>query len=96
MFLVLDEKETHTGTSHQQVEGAEVLIAEGGTVAEAFRRIGVTQQTLSQCRMEYGRIRMDQVRRLNRLEYENSRLRRAVADMTLDYQILKEMAEGNF
>ena len=73
-----------------------MLIAGGGTVAEASRRIGVTQQTPSQWRMEYGRIRMDQVRRLNRLEYENSRLRRAVADMTLDYQILKEMAEGNF
>ena len=66
-----------------------MLIAEGGTVAEAFRRIGVTQQTLSQWRMEYGRIRMDQVRRLNRLEYENSRLRRAVADLALDYQILR-------
>ncbi len=79
MFLVLDEEETRTGTSHQQVEGAEVLIAEGGTVAEAFRRIGVTQQTLSQWRIEYGRIRMDQP----------SWWRRAVGDLALDYQILR-------
>ena len=75
---------------------AEVAIAEGGTVAEAARRIGVTQQTFYRWRSEYGGLRIDQARRLKRLDSENSRLKRAVADLTLDNQILKEAAEGNF
>ncbi len=75
---------------------AEVAIAEGGTVAEAARRIGVTQQTFYRWRTEYGGLRIDQARRLKRLESENGRLKRAVADLTLDNQILKEAAEGNF
>ena len=75
---------------------AEVAIAEGGTVAEAALRIGVTQQTFYRWRSEYGGLRIDQARRLKRLESENSRLKRAVADLTLDNQILKEAAEGNF
>ena len=75
---------------------AEVMIAEGSTVAEASRRIGVTQQAFYRWRTEYGGLRIDQVRRLKQLESENSRLRRAVADLTLDNQILREATEGNF
>ena len=75
---------------------AEVAIAEGGTVAEASRRIGVTEQTFYRWRNEYGGLRIDQVKRLKRLESENTRLKRAVADLTLDNQILKEAAEGSF
>ena len=75
---------------------AEIAIAEGSTVAEASRRIGVTEQTFYQWRSEYGGLRIDQARRLKRLESENGRLKRAVADLTLDNQILKEAAEGNF
>ena len=75
---------------------AEVAIAEGGTVVEAARRIGVTQQTFYRWRTEYGGLRIDQARRLKRLESENSHLKRAVADLTLDNQILREAAEGNF
>ena len=75
---------------------AEVAIAAGSTVAEASRRIGVTEQTFYRWRSEYGGLRIDQARRLKRLESENSRLKRAVADLTLDNQILKEAAEGNF
>ncbi len=63
-------------------------------VAEACRRIGVTQQTFYRWRTEYGGLRIDQVKRLKQLELENSRLRRAVADLTLDNQILREAAEG--
>ena len=74
---------------------AEVAIAEGSTVVEASRRIGVTQQTFYRWRTECG-LRIDQARGLKRLESENSRLRRAVADLTLDNQILKAAAEGNF
>lgn len=75
---------------------AEVAIAEGCTVAGASRRIGVTQQTFYRWRAEYGGLRIDQARRLKQLEAENTRLERAVADLTLDNQILKEAAEGNF
>ena len=75
---------------------AEVAIAEGGTVAEASRRIGITEQTFYRWRSEYGCLRLDQARRLKHLESENGRLRRAVADLALDDQILKEAAQGNF
>ena len=73
-----------------------MAIAEGGTVAEAARRIGVIQQTFYRWRTEYGGLRIDQARRLKRLESENSRLKTAVAGLTLDNQILREAAEGNF
>ena len=73
---------------------AEVAIAAGSTVAEASRSIGVTEQTFYRWRSEYGGLRIDQARRLKQLESENGRLRRAVADHTLDNQILKEAARG--
>jgi len=75
---------------------AEVAISEGGTVAEASRQIGLTEQTFYRWRNEYGGLRIDQVKRLKRLESENTRLKRAVADLIVDNQILKEVAEGNF
>ena len=75
---------------------AEVARAEGSTVAEASRSIRVTEQTFYRWRSECGGLRIDQARRLKRLESENSRLKRAVAGLTLDNQILKEAAEGNF
>ncbi len=73
-----------------------MAISAGSTVAEASRRIGVTQQTFYRWRTEYRGLRIDQARRLKRLETENSRLRRAAADLTLDNQILREAAEGDF
>ena len=75
---------------------AEVVISSGSTVVEAVRRIGVSEQTFYRWRAEYGGLRVDQARRLKQLETENSRLKRAVAELTLDNQILKEAAEGNF
>ena len=74
----------------------DVAISEGSTVAEARRRIGMAQQTFYRWRTEYGGFRIDQARRLKRLESENGRLRRAVADLTLDNQMLREASEGNF
>ena len=56
----------------------------------------MTEQTFYRWRAEYGGLRIDQARRLKQLETENGRLRRAVADLTLDKQILKEAAQGNF
>ena len=74
----------------------EVAMAQGSTVAGASRQIGVTQQTFYRWRNEYGGLRIDQVKRLKQLESENTRLKRAIADLTLDNQILKEASEGNF
>jgi len=75
---------------------AEVLISQGRSVAEAARAIGVTEQSYYRWRKEYGGLKMDQARRLKELERENARLRRAVADLTLDKMILAEAARGNF
>ena len=75
---------------------AEVVLVQGRTVAEASRQIGVTEQTFYRWRNEYGGLRIDKVRRFKQLELQNTRLKRAVADLTLDNQILREAAEGNF
>ena len=75
---------------------AEVAMSTGSTVVEAVRQIGVTEQTFYRWRNEYGGLSIDQAKRLKQIEAENSRLKRAIADLTLDNQILKEAAEGNF
>ncbi len=75
---------------------AEVIVARGGSVEEACRQIGVTEQTYYRWRKEYGGLKMDQAKRLKELEQENARLRRAVSDLTLDKMILQEAARGNF
>ena len=65
-------------------------------MGEVCRSLGVTEQTYYRWRKEYGGLKMDQAKRLKELEQENTRLRRAVADLTLDKLILKEAARGNF
>ena len=75
---------------------AEVALSTGSTVVEAVRQLGVTEQTFYRWRNEYGGLSVDQAKRLKRIEAENTRLKRAVADLTLDNQILKDAAEGNF
>lgn len=75
---------------------ADVLASQGKTVEMACREIGVSDATYYKWRKEYGGMGMDQARRLKELETENKRLKRAVADLTLDNQILKEVNEGNF
>jgi len=74
----------------------DVLMAQGRPVADAVRSIGVTEVTYYRWRSEYGGLKGDQVKRLKELETENSRLRRAVSDLTLDKLILTEAARGNF
>ena len=74
---------------------AEVLMSQGATVGEASRKIGVTEQTYYRWRREYGSMRVEQAKRLKELEKENSRLKRLVADLSLDNAILKEAAQGN-
>jgi len=75
---------------------AEVLINEGMTTKQASRQLGITDQTYYRWRKEYGGLRIDQARKLKDLERENSRLKRLVADLSLDNQILKEASRGNF
>jgi transposase-like protein len=65
-------------------------------VADAIRQIGVTEVTYYRWRQEYGGLKLDQVKRLKELELENTRLRKAVSDLTLDKLILKEAARGNY
>lgn len=74
----------------------DVLTSQGKSVAEAIRSIGVTAVTYYRWRSEYGGLKGDQVKRLKELEAENSRLRRAISDLTLDKMILAEAARGNF
>ena len=74
---------------------AEVLLSQGSTVGEASRKLGVTEQTYYRWRKEYGGMRVNQARRLKELEKENSRLKKLVADLSLDNAILKEAARGN-
>jgi putative transposase len=75
---------------------AEVDLAKGLTVAQACKKIGVTEQTYYRWRKEYGGVRMDQAKRMKDLEKENARLKRLLADAELDKAILRESASGNF
>ena len=88
------------GFSAEQIIGklreAEVLLSQGSTVGELSRKLGITEQTYYRWRREYGGMRLEQARRLKELEKENGRLKRLVADLTLDNAILKEAALGNF
>ena len=74
----------------------EVLQGQGMTVADAVRKIGVSEQTFYRWRKQYGGMGTDQLRELKRLQKENERLRKAVSDLTLDKLILAEAARGNF
>ena len=74
----------------------DVLTSQGQSVANAVRAIGVTEVTYYRWRQEYGGLKSDQIKRMKALELENQRLRTAVADLTLDKQILAEAARGNF
>jgi transposase-like protein len=75
---------------------AEVALAQGSTVPDVCRRLGVAEQTYYRWRKEYGGLGRDQARRLKDLERENSRLKKLVADLSLDNAILREAAQGNF
>ena len=75
---------------------AEVLLAKGTKMPQVCRTLGVTEHTYYRWRKEYGGVRTDQVKRLKDLEKENGRLKKVVADLTLDNAILKEAAYPNF
>jgi transposase-like protein len=74
----------------------EVGIANGKTTPQACKEAEITQQTYYRWRKEYGGLKLDQAKRLKELEKENSKLKRLVAELSLEKQILKDVAEGNF
>ena len=93
----MGRKRTHTPEETvAKLRQVEVLTGQGKPVVDAVRAIGVTEATYYRWRAEYGGLKLDQVKRLKVLEQENGRLRRAVADLTLEKLVLKEAASGNW
>jgi transposase-like protein len=80
----------------RKLRQADVLLSQGKTVLEISRELGVSDSTYYKWRKDYGGVSIDQVRRLKELERENERLKKAVAELTIDKVILKEAARGNF
>ena len=74
----------------------EVAIANGKSTPQACKEAEITTQTYYRWRKEYGGLKLDQAKRLKELEKENSKLKRLVAELSLEKQILKDVAEGNF
>ena len=74
----------------------EVLMSQGKTVPLACKEVGIVDQTYYRWRKEYGGLQLEQARKLKELQKENAQLRRAVANLTIEKQILKDVAEGNF
>ena len=89
-------KKKHTA---EQIVGklreVELELARGRTLAEVVRKLGITEQTYYRWRKEYGGLRTDQARRMKEVERENTRLKKLVADLSLDNAILKEAAYPN-
>ena len=75
---------------------AEVELANGKSIKEVCRGLGISEQTYYRWRREYGGMNTGQAKRFKELEKENQHLKRAVADLTVDNLILKEAAKGNF
>jgi len=75
---------------------ADVLISQGQDIADVIRQIGVSEVTYYRWRQEYGGLKIEQVKRLKELETENTLLRKAISNLTLDKLILQEAARGNF
>ena len=80
----------------EKLREAEVRLSKGESVAKMCRALGVSEQTYYRWRNEYGGMRIDQAKRLKEIEKENTRLRKLVADLSLDNAILKEVNKGNF
>jgi len=79
----------------EKLREAEVRLSKGESVGQTCRSIGVSEQTYYRWRNEYGGMGIDQAKRLKVLEAENGRLRKLVADLSLDNAILKEATRGN-
>lgn len=75
---------------------AEVGLAQGQSVGQVARKLGVSEQTYYRWRREYGGLRVDQAKRLKELERENTQLKKIVADQALDNAMLRDLSRGNF
>lgn len=75
---------------------AEVVLAQGQSVGQVVRKLGVSEQTYYRWRREYGGMKVDQAKRLKELERENTQLKKIVADQALDNAMLRELSRGNF
>ena len=80
----------------RKLRQAEILISQGNTIGQMSRQLGITEQTYYRWRKLYGGMQVSQAKRLKELENENTRLKKLVADLSLDKAILKEAAKGNF
>jgi transposase-like protein len=90
-------KKKHTAEEIiNKLREAEVLQGKGQTLEEVVRQLGISSVTYYKWRKEYGGLRVDQAKRFKEIEQENQRLRKVVADLTIDNSILKEVARGNF
>jgi putative transposase len=78
-----------------KLRAIEVQLAQGKSIALACKDAGISEQSYYRWRKEYGGLQIEQAKRLKDLERENARLRRLVADLSLEKQILKEVASGN-
>jgi putative transposase len=90
-------KKKHTAEAIiTKLREAEVMQSKGVGMAEILRQLGISDATFYKWRKEYGGLRIDQAKKLKQLEQENSRLKRLVADLSMDNAILKEAARGNW
>jgi len=80
----------------RKLREAEVLISQGNTIGQSSRQLGISEQTYFRWRNQYGGMQVSQAKRLKKLEKENTRLKKLVADLSLDNSILKEVSKGNF
>jgi transposase-like protein len=80
----------------RKLRDAEALLSSGKTIGEACQVLEVSEQTFHRWRKKYGGMKADEAKRLEELEQENGRLKKLVADLSLDVQMLKEIARGNF
>lgn len=80
----------------RKLREAEVLIGQGNTIGQASRQLGITEQTYYRWRKQYGGMQVSQAKQLKVLKNENARLKKLVADLSLDNSILKEVTKGNF
>ncbi len=92
----MPRKKYSTESIIRMLREAEVLQEQGLKTPEITKKLGVSDWTFYRWRKEYGGLRIDQARRLRDVEKENSRLKKLVADLSIDKQILKEAASGNF
>ena len=80
----------------RKLREADTMLSAGKSVGEVIQRLGVSEQTYYRWKQQYGGMKAEEAKRLKELEVENARLKKLVADLTLDKEILKEAIEGNY